>query len=194
MPKHNRKLRLVRIFSVLAVITALSALTTIVYAALKMTTGSVVNTFTAESQPSLSIIETVTEDSENEGYILKKENVTVKNSADYSVFIRAAVVITWQDADGKVYTTVPSDEKDYSITFNTTDWTKDTTDGYWYYKEAVAGNASTSALITSCEPLKAAPVNGYTLHVNIISQSIQSAGTTDSGNVAAIKDAWNRTA
>ena len=42
-------------------------------------------------------------------------------------------------------------------------------------------------LITECKPLKAAPVAGYTLHVEILAQSIQAEPD------AAVKEAWGVT-
>lgn len=189
MPKRHYKKRIPHLLAVVIALIILSSVTTVVYAALKMSSNSTKNSFTADDMPNIQINETLTEDSENEGYILKKENVTVTNNADYSVYVRAAVVATWQDKDGNVYPVAPNDT-DYDITYNMSDW-EQSSDGYWYYGQAVTSGGKTTPLITSCEPIKSAPTDGFTLHVNIISQSIQSAGMTDSGNVSAIQDAWN---
>lgn len=115
-----------------------------------------------------------------------KENVTIKNTGDVKAYIRAAVIVTWQKADGTVYGTVPKpgEGEDYSFTGPAPGWTGLESDGYYYYTSPVAPGAATSALIQSCTPLKAAPADGYTLHVEIISEAIQAEPTT------AVKDAW----
>ena len=60
--------------------------------------------------------------------------------------------------------------------------------GFFYYRSRIS-SGSTSPLIDECRQLKAAP-DGYALHVQIISQTVQALGTTDSGNVPAVTDAW----
>lgn len=102
-----------------------------------------------------------------------KSNVQVKNTGDTAAYLRAAVIVTWQDANGNVLGTAPMAGQDYSITMSASDkWEQ--TDGFWYYSEAVAPGASTEALIGECKPLKAAPQAGYTLHVEIVASAIQS--------------------
>lgn len=172
-----------------------SAGTTGILAYLKSSTEAVTNSFTSASSVDPTIKETVINN--------VKSNVTInvgdtrydrsEGSQDpgYSVYVRAAVVVTWQDEAGNVYVTPPVVGTDYTITYNTSNWEKGT-DGYWYYDKAVPSQNSTTELITECEPLKAAPVDGYTLNVKIIAQTIQSAGTTDGESpIEAIMNAWN---
>lgn len=103
-----------------------------------------------------------------------KSNVQVKNTGDTAAYLRAAVLVTWQDASGNVLGTAPVAGQDYSITMPASDKWAQANDGFWYYSEAVAPGAYTEALIGECKPLKAAPQAGYTLHVEIVASAIQS--------------------
>ena len=118
----------------------------------------------------------------------EKKDVTVTNTGDTEAYIRAAVVVTWQNGDGEVLGELPvldtdDNEGDYIIDYNSTDWTKGD-DGYWYYKSAIGVNATTENLINSCVIVNTAPAAGYTLHVEIIADAIQ-ANPAD-----AVTEAW----
>jgi len=104
-----------------------------------------------------------------------KTNVTVKNTSDIDAYLRAAVVVTWQNANGDVLGVAPVKDKDFTMELGD-GWDTDTTDGYYYYPNAVKPGASTTELITECKVLKAAPEAGYTLHVEIIASAIQAEG------------------
>ena len=103
-----------------------------------------------------------------------KTDVKVKNTGDTAAYLRAVVVVTWQDAAGNVLGAAPVQGEDYAITMPADGKWAQAADGYWYYSEVVAPNASTEALIGECKPLKAAPQAGYTLHVEILASAIQS--------------------
>lgn len=112
-----------------------------------------------------------------------KSNVKIRNTSDISAYIRAAVVVTWQDAAGNISSVKPVSGTDYSITYKeNTGWSKGS-DGYYYYSSSVAPEGNTEVLISKCEPLKDGP-QGYTLHVEIIAEAIQSTPAD------AVKDAW----
>lgn len=104
---------------------------------------------------------------------LTKSNVAIENTGDVKAYIRAAVVITWQDEKGKIYSEKPVAGEDYKIVY-TDSWKSN--GGYYYYTEEIAPGVQTPVLISACEVLKAAPVEGYTLHVEIIGSAIQSEG------------------
>lgn len=128
-------------------------------------TSPEVNTFTP-SKVACSVVETFKNN--------VKSNVQVKNTGDTAAYLRAAVIVTWQDASGNVLGTAPVAGQDYSITMPASGKWAQANDGFWYYSEAVAPGASTEALIGECQPLKAAPQAGYTLHVEIVASAIQS--------------------
>jgi len=116
-----------------------------------------------------------------------KENVTIKNTGTVSAYIRAMVVITWEDASGNVLGTAPVSGTDYSISYGS-GWTGPDANGFYYYHAVVPAQGSTTALVERCEVLGAAPVDGYTLHVEIITQTIQAEGM--GGDVNSAQDAF----
>jgi len=106
-----------------------------------------------------------------------KENVTIKNTGDTQAYIRAAIVVTWQDASGNVYAGKPEEDKDYTIMLNTTDWVMGG-DGFYYHKTPVAKGTSTKVLIQTCAPVVENTPEGYGLNVEILGSAIQSVPTS----------------
>ncbi len=167
-------------FSALAVCLLLTAMLAIggTLAYLFTQSDAVVNTF----KP---VTPDITVDEEFEGNV--KKNVAIKNTGEVDSYIRAKVVITWQNADGEVYPLTPTVDNpatsevdgDYTITWSVSDtvvkdvWTKGS-DGFYYYTSAVPVGGSTAALFTDATPLRACADENYTLHIEILSQSIQS--------------------
>lgn len=128
-------------------------------------TDAIVNTFTA-AKVTTEIKETFDGSA--------KSNVSMKNTGDVDAYIRAAYVVTWKDATGKeVYPTQPVEGTDYSIALNPKqDWFY--YNGYYYYTEPVAPDASTGVLITSCAPAAGRAPEGYFLSVDVLASAIQS--------------------
>lgn len=122
-----------------------------------------------------------------------KSNVLVNvGNLGYSVYVRAAIVVTWENGSN-VYSRKPVADKDYLIDINLTDWILGT-DGFYYYKLPVVSGGATTELIESCTQKSESPASGYKLHVEIIAQTIQALGTTDADdNIAAVEDAWGVT-
>jgi len=107
-----------------------------------------------------------------------KKDVKIKNTGDTEAWIRAAVVVTWQDKDGNVYGQAPVAGTNYTAWTPGKDWlTGD--DGFYYYKYPVAAGATTSnALITQISPIGDFSAEGYYLTVEIIGSGIQSVPET----------------
>lgn len=136
-------------------------------------TGSVANSFTPAK-----ITTDITEDFDGS----VKNNVCVTNTGDVEAYIRAAVVVTWK-CGSDVYPTAPVPGTDYTMTCPAdAGWVQ--SGSYYYYTSAVAPNASTGVLLTGCQPLHDAPATGYTLHVEILTEAIQSTPG------AAVTEAW----
>lgn len=115
-----------------------------------------------------------------------KNNVTVKNTGDVEAYIRAAVVVTWQDAEGNVYPTAPVEGTDYTVTWTMSGWVK--YGGFYYYTSPVAPSKSTGVLLTECKVKDGAtPPDGYHLSVEILASAIQSQPAT------AVQEAWGMT-
>lgn len=120
-----------------------------------------------------------------------KKDVYIKNTGDTDAWIRAAVVITWQDKDGNVYGQVPVAGKDYVITWGT-GWKKGTDGFYYWTSPVVAKTGKTGNLIESCTSEDTAPAD-YFLTVEIIGSGIQSKpanvfGTEWSSSGLKVKD------
>ena len=151
----------------------------------------VVNEFNP-SQVRTEVTETITAEK-------VKTNVAITNTGDTTAWIRAAVVVTWQDKDGNVYGQMPTDE-DYTIVFNLQDqndpdgkWEK-ANDGFYYWSKPVPVNENTGVLITSCSPQNHNGITvgsgenavTYYLTVEILGSGIQTfQGVTD------YMTAWN---
>lgn len=127
-------------------------------------TGSIKNIFS----PSKMGV-TVEEDLESG----TKSNVKLKNLGNTDGWLRAAVVITWQDDSGNVYGTPPVAGTDYEITYNQTGWLEGS-DGFWYWTKPVAADDSTGVLISSCSYVTGKAPEGYHLVVDIVASALQS--------------------
>lgn len=104
-----------------------------------------------------------------------KSDVSVKNTGDIDADIRAAIVVTWQDADGNVYGKMPVAGTDYTMELDLENGWSEAADGFYYWNASVAPGESTGVLITSCTAANTAP-EGYSLCVEIIGSGIQSVG------------------
>ncbi len=136
-------------------------------------TGPVENVFTP-SEVTTSVEETL------ENNI--KSNVMIKNTGDTEAWIRAAVIVTWQDKDGNVLGEKPDEATDYKLEYvlgtsgTENNWVKGL-DGYYYYTSPVAPGECTEELIERCEPVVVSKKVGeidYYLTVEIIGSGVQS--------------------
>lgn len=119
-----------------------------------------------------------------------KQDVQIKNTGNIDAYIRAKVVITWQDENGNVAAQVPVKDTDYTITYNPGNgWVQ--IGDYWYCKQPVgyeAPNNLTPVLIDKCELKEGSTApEGYYLSVEVLAESIQSQPASVVGEV------WNVT-
>ena len=149
-------------------------------------TGTVTNKFTP-GEVTTAVVETNTDAG-------AKTNVFVKNTGNVEGYIRAAVVVTWQNESGQVYGSAPvsklevtgDDPYNYEIVLSDSEndgksgeW-KLASDGFYYWTEPVKSmeeadnDCGTGYLILSCEQVGEAPAPGYFLCVEIIASGIQS--------------------
>lgn len=164
----------------LALVLTLSVGGTIAY--LITDTRPVTNTFTPGN-----VACAVVESGWKDGNTTKKD-VTIQNTGNTDAYIRAAIVVTWQNADGNVLGKAPVLGSDYTLELATdTGWDITTSDGYYYYATAVSANNSTGILINECKVLNPAPAEGYTLCVEVLADAIQATP------INAVKDAWGVT-
>lgn len=154
---------------------------------LSATSGPVKNTLVPDQETDPSISETFS------GTVKQNVKVDVGNPG-YAVYVRAAIVVTWEaegnaTEDNNIYARKPVLGTDYEISLNDSGWFYNPDDGFYYHKVMVPSGEQTNVLINSCTRKAAAPA-GYQLHVEIIAQTIQALGTTDDGDVPAVTDAW----
>lgn len=183
MRKRKTKYTALLVCLLLAVAIAVSG--TIAY--IFTSSDPVINTFTPVI-PEIEIPE------EMNGTV--KQNATVQNTGDVDSYLRAKIVVTWQNDNGEVYPEVPElgEGKDYTMT-NGANWQLHK-DGYYYYKKvaapgqpAVMKNGDVvdnpeDMLIIRAEVIGKAPAEGYTLHIEILGQAIQSEP------IEAVKETW----
>lgn len=152
---------------------------------LTVTVGTTLAFLTTSSSPVANIFNpstvttTVVEDLDGN----VKKDVRIRNTGDTDAWIRAAVVVTWQDSEGNVYGKQPVEGEDYEIRGEASEWIS-SKDGFCYYSTPVAPGEETSVLIESIQPKGEAPA-GYSLCVEIIGSGIQSKP------VSVFAAAWN---
>lgn len=101
-----------------------------------------------------------------------KSNVSIKNTGTTDAWIRATVLITWQNENGDVYATAPELDEDYTIVYGE-GWIVGA-DGFRYYTAPVAAGKNTAVLIKSCTTVGNPPAKDYYLNVEILGSGIQS--------------------
>lgn len=149
--------------------------------------GSTLAVLTAQSQvvENQFIPGSVSTDIDEEFDGTTKSDVKLVNTSNIKAYLRAKIVVTWQDADGNVYSDLPVENTHYTI-----DYTDDSNwvqyGDYWYYTKTVEPGDSTSNLIDECVWTAEGP-KGYTLNLEILAEAIQGIPET------AVQDAWGVT-
>lgn len=110
-----------------------------------------------------------------------KKNVSLKNTGTVDSYLRAKILIYYEDNEGNIIGEVPEEEKDYQMTWGGgTQWLK-SSNGYYYYVNPVKSGDQTSELIKECG---AEEKENRHLVVDILAEAIQAQPTT------AVEDAW----
>ena len=151
----------------------------ITYALMFETSDPVSNEFRAASIYNPDILEEFTT-----GDLVKKNVKVSMSSASYQSYVRAKVIINWQDDGGNVLADIPEEGVDYSITYTLGNWLT-SGDGYYYYKYPITGE--TGVLISEARVLKSAPKSGYKLNIEVVAQAVQSMPSD------AVVDTWGVT-
>ncbi len=115
-----------------------------------------------------------------------KSGVTIENTGDVEAYIRAAIVVTWKNAEGNVYARKPVAGTDYTNLLNADDWFLGD-DGFYYYKDPVKAGDSTSVLIYNYTATGTNTPAGYNLNVEILASAIQSVPKD------VVEDSWGVT-
>lgn len=140
--------------------------------------GGLTNTFT----PAKIYIEVKEDFNDNVKSNVYVVNGTSEKPSEADVYIRAAIVANWQDADGNVLAAPAVAGTDYSLDLNvnrdSAGWIQQ---GDYYYCIKANGNC-TDVLINECRQLT--EKTGYNLVVTVLAQAIQAEPAT------AVTNAW----
>ena len=87
-----------------------------------------------------------------DGVSTEKNNVSITNTGDTQAYIRAMVIVTWQNDAGEVHSVMPKENEYYTISWTgiatNGGWEKGA-DGFYYHKAPVNPKASDTAAIES---------------------------------------------
>ncbi|HIT25228.1 MAG TPA: hypothetical protein IAC27_04195 [Candidatus Enterenecus avicola] len=115
----------------------------------------------------------------------EKKDVSIKNTGDVPVYIRAAVSIYWKAEDGSVVAQAPVEDRDYTIAWGSSpNWVQH--GDLYYYLLPVDAEASTDPLIDRCTQLDVT-ADGKALVVDVLAQAIQAVPAD------AVQEAWGVT-
>ena len=103
----------------------------------------------------------------------EKSDIKIKNTGNTSAYIRVAVVQNWVDGGGNV---VPGTLPALPAALGD-NWELNTSDGFYYYKNAVDPNGETTVLFRSAITEPADGPSGAHLQVSVLADGIQSQGT-----------------
>ncbi len=109
-----------------------------------------------------------------------KENVSVQNTGNAPVYIRALVLVSWQDAAGATLSAQPAAGTDYDLVGPQTGWALGG-DGYYYCTSPVQPGGSTPMLVQKLTD-KNADAGRY-LCVDVIAQAVQASPAEAVGDV-----------
>lgn len=110
------------------------------------------------------------------------DNYRVTNTGNVDAYIRVAVVINWENADGDINGIAPV-KGDYTLELND-DWKKGE-DGYYYYTGKVAPNTTIPSVVKAITEKTAAPA-GFNLVVEVLAEAIQAEGM----GATSAEEAW----
>ena len=216
MEKSNSRKTKITVIVAICIALALTAGTIAIFAHLSGKSGSLTNNLEADVDPQPTINETLIPP-DGPGYPVKKDVSVFVGDNDYTVYVRAAIVVTWvkeehsEDPNDDTVTVLVHPEApklgvDYTLDLNLAtgdlaaeQWRRGS-DGFYYYTSPVEGGANTGILINSASQIwngqAPYPVrdDGYVLRVEIAAQTIQAIGTTDEASyeagTLAVVDAW----
>lgn len=158
----NRKPWTIAVLAVLLTV-AVMASVNVTYAYLFTNTNSAENVF----------VPAVVDCEVNEDFVNNvKSDVCVKNIGTAEAYVRMALVVTWQDANGNCLAVAPVLGQDYTAVFNETDWFFH--NGFWYCKAPVAVGFDSQILVEEFKPTGLNQPEGYQLSLQFLASAIQS--------------------
>ena len=152
------------------------------------TVGAAVAYIVAKTSPLENTFEPVSVSCEVQGDLTAevKSAVSVKNTGDINAYVRAMILVSWiSEENGSAYAGLPQENVDYTLTVGSTEWSLGT-DGFYYYRKAVAASSSTETLIGALAQVSEAP-SGYKLTVQVFASAIQAEPSR------AVEETWGVT-
>ena len=141
--------------------------------------AEVKNTFTPSKVPN-KVVETFNGST--------KSDVKIKNEGDVPAYIRVALVATWVKENEQGRFDVYGEQPAYSVVLETdSGWVK--SGDYYYYTMPVGAGETTNTLFKTITPSGTAP-SGYSLSIEILSQSIQADGVDSTTGKTPVEIAW----
>ena len=115
----------------------------------------------------------------------------ITNDGNVDAYIRAAVVVNWENAAGEINGIAPKEGTDYTLTLGA-GWQK--IGDYYYYQKVVdfEGALEKTTPVVSVAQNTTAP-DGFRMVVEVLAEAIQADGTNAAGETP-IEDAWGVTA
>lgn len=104
-----------------------------------------------------------------------KNNVTLTNTGNVPAYIRARIVVTWQNDAGEIYHQAPGAD-DYTVTWHPDGGWTGSGNGWYTTTDKIPAGEETPILFTNCKPDVQAPEEGYFLVVDVIAEAIQADG------------------
>lgn len=129
----------------------------------------------------------------------EKSSIKVKNSETSNVdaYLRVSLITYWvkvlEDNSTEI-TGRPVPE--LIVPYDSTNWIKDSDENIFYYKNPVSPNQLTTELLTSSINLQRVVADDGTIYlqtIEVFAEAIQAKGTTDSGDIPAVTEAWGVT-
>ena len=112
------------------------------------------------------LTDTITNDFVSPNIEVQLANNKITNKGDVTVYVRATAIARLVDAEGKILATTPA------ITLTPNEgWTQGS-DGFYYFQNAIAPNATAVSFVKTAAPLDSVDGN-YTLQVTVLSEAIQ---------------------
>lgn len=117
-----------------------------------------------------------------------RNDYSVENKSNTPVYVRAAIIVNWENARGEIHGIAPVEGADYKIILGN-GWSFNTADGYYYYNKAlsVSGTAQVSAPVVMDVEQKTTN-SGFALEVDILAEAIQAEGM----DVSSAVQAWTK--
>ena len=116
------------------------------------------------------------------------DDYAVTNDGNADAYIRTAVVINWENAEGQINGTAPKAGTNYTLSVDETNWELGE-DGFYYYKTVVTFDGATEKTtpVVTISNVTGNP-EGFELVVEVLAEAIQAEGMGE--DIDTAQEAW----